>query len=78
MSTDRTVPSYQGTNGNLKRKLDENNSLTVNGTNSVNSSNTNGTTNKRVVQDGFSWWTCLTMGMSLENTRPHSVLKPPQ
>ena len=30
---------------------------------------------KRVIQDGFSWWTCLTQGISLDKTKPYSVSK---
>lgn len=33
---------------------------------------------KKVVHDGYSWWTCLTMGMPVENSRPHSVPVQPQ
>ena len=30
---------------------------------------------KVIVQEGFSWWTCLQYDMSLEKTKPHSIVK---
>lgn len=36
------------------------------------------TGNKKEVHDGYSWWTCLTMGLPIEKSRPHSVSKQPQ
>lgn len=32
-------------------------------------------TQKCVVQEGFSWWTCLVNGIPLEQSKPHAVPK---
>lgn len=56
-----------------KRKLDED---VISKRESDTRNITNGSScNKRVVQDGFSWWTCLSMGMPVENSRPYSIPK---
>lgn len=33
------------------------------------------TTDKRSVEEGMSWWTCLMLGLPYEYTKPHVVKK---
>lgn len=33
------------------------------------------TSDKRTVEDGMSWWTCLMLGLPQEYTKPHVVKK---
>jgi len=33
------------------------------------------TSDKRTVEDGMSWWTCLMLGLPHEYTKPHTVKK---
>lgn len=33
------------------------------------------TTDKRAVEEGMSWWTCLMLGLPYEYTKPHVVKK---
>lgn len=31
---------------------------------------------KRAVEEGMSWWTCLMLGLPYEYTKPHVIKKP--
>lgn len=33
------------------------------------------TSDKRTVEEGMSWWTCLMLGLPYEHTKPHIVKK---
>jgi len=35
----------------------------------------NNCSTKKVVQDGFSWWNCLSMDLPMEMTKPNAVKK---
>ena len=36
---------------------------------------TTSTSDKRTVEEGMSWWTCLMLGLPYEYTKPHTVKK---
>ena len=36
---------------------------------------TTATSDKRTVEEGMSWWTCLMLGLPYEYTKPHVVKK---
>ena len=38
-----------------------------------NNSNKNSEANKVKLEEGFSWWTCMQLGMSLDKTKPQAV-----
>lgn len=33
------------------------------------------TSDKRTVEEGMSWWTCLMLGLPYEYTKPHVIKK---